>query len=133
MERLLEHEIFAAVLGETVDLDHLNKISVHNGKGYGSYSDCDEFIISQVDYCEDPDLSKLFKITDSIKKRWKENSIDFRIYLYLNDMKIIGGHVFKYRELSQSGHFRPTGYETDPTQQELQIVKRLLSYIAEAE
>ena len=86
MERLLEHEIFAAVLGETVDLDHLNKISVHNGKGYGSYSDCDEFIISQVDYCEDPDLSKLFKITDSIKKRWKENSIDFRIYLYLNDM-----------------------------------------------
>ena len=66
-------------------------------------------------------------------KGWKENSIDFRIYLYLDDMKIIGGHVFKYRELSQSEHYRPTGYETDPTQQELRIVKRLLSYISEEE
>ena len=44
MERLLEYEIFAAVLGESVNSDHLNKISVHNGKGHGSYSDCDELL-----------------------------------------------------------------------------------------
>lgn len=97
MVRLLEHEPFADVLGDAVNPDHLNSIGVHNGKGYGSYSDCDEFIISHADFCEDPDLSKLLKITDSIKKGWKENSIDFRIYLYPDDMKVIGGHVFKYR------------------------------------
>lgn len=133
MERLLEHEIFAAILGETVDSDHLGKISTHNGKGYDSYSDCDEFVISRAIICDNPDLSKLFKITDSVKKRWDENNIDFRIYLYLNDLKIIGGHVFKYRKLSQSGHYRSAGYETDPTQQELRIVKRILSFVLEEE
>lgn len=99
MERLLEYEIFAAVLGESVNSDHLNKISVHNGKGHGSYSDCDEFSISLSDFYLATDLSKLIRITDGIKKRWEENNIDFRIYLYLNDLKIIGGHIFKYRIL----------------------------------
>lgn len=131
MERLLEHEIFAAVLGDTVNPNHLNKISAPNGKGVGSYSDCDEYIISHADLYADSDLTKLFRITNYIKKIWEENNIDFRVYLYLKDMKIIGGHVFKYRELSQSGHFRPTGYETEATQQELRIVKRILSFVSE--
>ena len=64
-------------------------------------------------------------------KRWEENNIDFRIYLYLNDLKIIGGHIFKYRILSQSEHFKQTGYESEATQQELLIVKRVLSFILE--
>ena len=131
MERLLEYEIFAAVLGESVNSDHLNKISVHIGKGHGSYSDCDEFSISLSDFYLATDLSKLIRITDGIKKRWEENNIDFRIYLYLNDLKIIGGHIFKYRILSQSEHFKQTGYESEATQQELRIVKRVLSFILE--
>lgn len=80
---------------------------------------------------DNPYLSELFKLTDSVKRHWDESNIDFRIYLYLNDLKIIGGHVSKYRELGQSGHCRPTGYETDPTQQELRIVKRILSFVSE--
>ena len=97
MERLLEHEIFAAVLGETIIQDHLDKISIHNGMGSDSYSDCEEYIICPVNCCEDPYFSALFKITDSIKKRWKEKKLDLRVYLYLKDLKIVGGHIFKYR------------------------------------
>lgn len=131
MERLLEYEIFAAVLGESVNPDLLNKISVHNGQGLGSYSDCDEFCIILSEFYVATDLSKMFRITDSIRKRWKENNIDFRIYLYLNELKIIGGHVFKYRKLSQRGNNKPVGYESEATQQELRIVKRVLSFILE--
>lgn len=97
MERLLEHEIFASVLGETIIQDHLDKISIHNGMGSGSYSDCEEYIINPVNFCEDSYFSALFKITDSIKKRWKEKRLDIRVYLYLKDLKIVGGHIFKYR------------------------------------
>lgn len=129
MERLLEHETFAAILGEAVNPDHLVKISVYNGKGNGSYSDCDEFIISHVDLCEDSDLSKLFRITDSTKKRWNEKNIDFRVYLYLKDMKVVGGHVFKYRNSDKSGYLWRSGYETDPCQQEIRIVSRILSFL----
>ena len=90
MERLLEHEIFAAVLGDTVNPNHLNKISAPNGKGVGSYSDCDEYIISHADLYADSDLTKLFRITDYIKKIWEENGKNkkgkyvFLISIHLN-------------------------------------------------
>ena len=129
MERLLEHEIYAAVLGETSIQDHLDKISIHNGMGSDSYSDCEEYIICPVNCCEDPYFSALFKITDSIKKRWKEKKLDLRVYLYLKDLKIVGGHIFKYRNTDISGYFGHSGYETDPCQQEIRIVSRMLNYL----
>ena len=76
MARLLEHEVFAAVLGEIVDQDHLSQLCTHNGLGKDSYSDCEEYNISHKSYFEDPDLSKMFKITECIQKRWIEKNID---------------------------------------------------------
>ena len=74
-------------------------------------------------------FSALFKITDSIKKRWKEKRLDIRVYLYLKDLKIVGGHIFKYRNTDISGYSGHSGYETDPCQQEIRIVSRILNYI----
>ena len=129
MERILEHEVFAAVLGETVDKDRLNQLGTHNGLGRDSYSDCEEYIISHMSYCEDHDFSKKFKITGNIKKRWEDKNIDFRVYLYLKDWKIIGGHVFKYRNTNRDGHLGLHGYETDPNLQEIRISSRILNYL----
>lgn len=97
MARLLEHEVFAAVLGEIVDQDHLSQLCTHKGVGKDSYSDCEEYNISHKSYFEDPVLSKMFKITECIKKRWNEKDIDFIIYLYLKDWKVVGGHHYLYR------------------------------------
>ena len=129
MERILEHEVFAAVLGETIDKDCLNQLGTHNGSGRDSYSDCEEYIIRHMSYCEDPDFSLMFKITESIKKRWDGKNIDFRVYLYLKDWKIIGGHIFKYRSTNRNNHLWPLGYETDPSQQEIRIASRILNYL----
>lgn len=66
---------------------------------------------------------------NSIKKRWKEKRLDIRVYLYLKDLKIVGGHIFKYRNTDISGYSGHSGYETDPCQQEIRIVSRILNYI----
>ena len=129
MARLLEHEVFAAVLGEIVDQDHLSQLCTHKGVGKDSYSDCEEYNISHKSYFEDPVLSKMFKITECIKKRWNEKDIDFIIYLYLKDWKVVGCHVFKYRNAKGNGSLGPPGYETDPSQQEIRIVSRILHYL----
>lgn len=133
MERLSEHEVFAAVINETAASSRLDKISSHNGKGNGSYCDCEEYVITIADgYFDHRNLSK-FRITDGLRKRWRENNIAFCVYLYLKETKIVGGHIFKFRELKSSNGLVSSGYEMEATQQELRIVKRILSYITEVE
>jgi hypothetical protein len=75
----------------------------------------------------------MFGITTALIDRWNSKQIDFRIYLYIKNSIIIGGHIFKYINTSESCHFRPTGYETDATQQELRIVARILTFITAKE
>ena len=129
LKRLLEHEAFAAVLGETADLDCLDIIGVRIGMGLGSYVGCDEYVIPCLKICADDEISRLFKITETIKKRWKQNNVNFRITLYLKDGKIVGGNIYKYRYIASSGQFKPSGYRTDPTQQEIRIVSRILGHL----
>ena len=130
MGKLLEAEVFAEVLDSAVDPERLNRIGRDNGAGYGDYADCTEFIICHVDYYDKDAFIALFRLTDAIRERWDDYGIDFSIYLYLRDGKIAGGHIFKYKETSWSCHFRPTGYEMEPTQQEIRITKRILNYLA---
>ena len=131
MAKLLESEIFAAALDRPVDPERLEPIAHANGKGYGSYADCDEYFISHVNYYEEETFVKLFGLTDALRERWDYYGIDFSVYLYLRDGKLAGGHIFKYKETSQSCHFRPTGYEMEPTQQEIRIARRILNYLTE--
>lgn len=129
MARIDEHEIFARYIGETVNVDTLDEIASNNGCGYGPYADSSEYIISHVDYYDIPEYRKLFKLTPALTDRWDYKGIDFSIYLFIRDGIITGGHVFKYIDTTSSCHFRPTGYSTDATQQELRIVARILDYI----
>lgn len=129
MARIDEREVFARYTGEKVNIDRLESIARQNGNGYGSYADSKEYIIAHVDYCDAKEYQDLFGLTSALTERWNYRGISFSIYLYIRNDVITGGHVFKYVETSSSSHYRPTGYETDATQQELRIVARILKYI----
>jgi len=129
MARIDEHEVFARFIGEKVDQSKLEKIARSNGAGYGSYADSKEYIIAHVDYYDVKEFQDLFGLTPTLTERWDYKGIDFSVYLYIRDEIITGGHVFKYIETSTSCHYRPTGYETDATQQELRVVARILRYL----
>lgn len=129
MARIDEHEVFARFIGEKVNAPLLEKIARNNGNGYGSYADSTEHIIAHVDYYDVKEFQDIFGLTPTLTDRWDYKGIDFSIYLYVRDEIITGGHIFKYKETSSGGHFRPSGYEMEPTQQEIRIAKRILEYI----
>lgn len=131
MIKLLEHEIFAEILGNEINMERLERIGYSNGNGHDSYSDSREYIISHVDYFDNAEYVEILRLTDTIKERWNTGNIDFSIYIYLKDGKVTGGHIFKYKETASSCHLRPTGYEMEPTQQEIRIAKRILEYVTE--
>ena len=129
MARIDDHEVFAKYIGEKVNAYRLSILARNNGNGYGDYADSQEYIIAHTDYYDVEEFRDIFGITTALIERWDFKQIDFRIYLYLQNGVIIGGRVFKYINTSESCHFRPTGYETDATQQELRIVARILTFI----
>lgn len=129
MARIDEHEIFAQYIGEKVNTRKLEAIARNNGDGCGDYADSKEYIIAHVDYYDVKEYQEAFGLTPVLRERWDCRGIDFSVYLYVRDDIIIGGRVFKYIDTSTSSHYRPTGYETDATQQELRVVARILAYI----
>ena len=129
MARIDEREVFARYIGEKINADKLEPIARNNGNGYGSYADSKEYIIAHVDYYDVKEYQEAFGLTPALTGRWDYRGVDFRIYLYVRDGIITGGRVFKYISTSESCHFRPSGYETDATQQELRVVSRILTYI----
>lgn len=129
MTRIDEHAIFARYIGEKVNGSKLEVIARTNGNGYGSYSDSKEYIIVHVDYYDQKEFQELFKLTPTLIERWDHRGVDFRIYLYIREGIITGGHLFKYISTTESSHFRPSGYETDATMQERRIAERILKYI----
>lgn len=129
MARIDEHEIFAQYIGEKVNTHKLGEIARNNGDGFGDYADSKEYIIAHVDYYGVKEYQEIFGLTPALGERWDYRGIDFSVYLYVRDDIIIGGRVFKYIDTSTRSHYRPTGYETDATQQELRVVARILAYI----
>ena len=130
MKRIEEHEIFAAVVSQPLNAGRLAQISEHNGKGYGDYADCQEYLVGDLD-CLEESLIARFRITEALMDRWYYGGYLFRLHLFVRDGILFGGHIFKYRNTSMCCHFRPTGYATDPTQQEIRIAERILAYLTQ--
>ena len=127
MKRVEEHEVFAAVVGMPINTERLKKIALHNGTGVGEYADCEEYVVEELAVIG-KELMHYFRITDALLKRWECGGILFRIYLFIRNGVLIGGHVFKYK-LSLEGHCCDAGYETSPIQQEIRLVGRILAYL----
>lgn len=127
MKRVEEHEVFAAVVGMRVNTERLGEIAIHNGKGIGEYTDCEEFFIGNLPFLE-KELMHCFRVTDTLLDRWERRGILFRIFLYVRNGILIGGHVFKYK-ISAENRCSDAGYETSPTQQEIRLAGRILGYL----
>ena len=129
MARIDEQKMIAEFVGNRINEDTFYDIATPNGKGYGEYSDCDEYIVYHVDYYEEDALIDQFKITPSLAEKWDYSGVDFRVYLYLRDQTLVGGCIFKYKDTSCSCHYRPTGYQLTPTQQEIRVAQRIFRHI----
>ena len=129
MKRVEEHEVFAAVVGMPINMERLKKIAIHNGNGVGEYADCEEYVVEELAVIG-KELMHYFRITDALLKRWERGGILFRIYLFIRNGVLIGGHVFKYK-FSLEDRCCDAGYETSPIQQEIRLVGRILDYLVE--
>ena len=130
MAKLVEHEVFAAVVGERVNDDRLEQLGVSVGAGTGNYEDCTHYLLTKPEQWDDP-LMRLFRITPALTSGWHTQDIAFGVQLYIKDGCIAGGRIIKYKATCTECGLRPSGYEMAPTQQELRIAKRVLEYFIE--
>ena len=129
MKRVEEHEVFAAAVGMSINMERLCEIAIHNGNGVGEYADCEEYVVEELAGIG-KELMYRFCIRDALLKRLERGGILFRIYLFMRNGVLIGGHVFKYK-LSLEDRCCDAGYETSPTLQEIRLVGRILDYLVE--
>lgn len=130
MAKLVEHEVFAAVVGERVNDGRLEQLGVSVGAGTGNYGDCTHYLLTKLEQWDDL-LMRLFRITPALTSGWHNRDIAFGVQLYIKDGCIAGGRIIKYKKTCSECALRPSGYEMAPTQQELRIAKRLLEYLIE--
>ena len=129
MKRVEEHAVFAAVVGRQINMENLDEIGSHKRKGIGEYGDCEEYVVEELTLMGGG-LPQRFRITDTLRKRWERGEILFRVYLFVRNGVLVGGHVFKYK-LTLEERCCDTGYETSPTQQEIRLAGRILAYLSE--
>ncbi len=130
MAKLVEHEVFASVVGERVNDGRLEQLGVSVGAGTGNYEDCTHYLLTRPEQWEDL-LMQSFRITPALTGGWLSRGITFVVQVYIKDGCIAGGRIIKYKETCIECGLRPSGYEMTPTQQELRIVKRILEYLIE--
>ena len=128
MAKLVEHEVFAAVVGERVNDGRLEQLGVSVGAGTGNYEDCTHYLLTRPEQWDDSHR-RLFRITPALTSGWQNGDIAFGVQLYIKDGCIAGGRIIKYKETCTECGLRPSGYEMAPTQQELRIAKRVLEYL----
>ena len=130
MAKLVEHEVFAAVVGERVNDGRLEQLGVSVGAGTGNYEDCTHYLLTRPEQWDDTHR-RLFHITPALTSGWQNGDIAFGVQLYIKDYCVAGGRIIKYKETCSDCGLRPSGYEMAPTQQELRIAKRVLEYLIE--
>lgn len=130
MNRIEEHEVFAAAVGLRLNRERLNVIARHSGSGRGDYADCEEFLVGNMDRLRDT-FGRRFGITQALLDGRKHEGMFFQLCLYLCGDKLMGGHIFKYKAGNAGDHLRSTGYAMSPTQQEIRIAGRIVQYLME--
>lgn len=127
MKKLDEYSVAQSYVGKVVNEEHLQHTFRSNGGGgqYIAYCNC----------CDEVEC-ELFGITDILLDKWDYDGIDFRVYIFVQDGRIVENDsyyqrknkILKYKE-SSSGNGRASGYELTPTQQEIRIFRRIMDYV----
>jgi hypothetical protein len=126
MEKLNEREIAQGYAGKPVNREKLLTVSYQNGtffpEKYPRYvADC---------YKYEQELLELFGITPILLDRWGYYGIEFSVYIYVDDGRIVNCAIDKFKNTYCGGHGRPSGYGLTPSQQEIRIFRRIMDYIS---
>lgn len=127
-KKLDECLIADSYVGKAVNEEHLGHTFRSNG-GKGEY-------IAYCNCCDEEECD-LFGITDILLDKWDYDGIDFRVYIFVQDGRIVeegsyyqrSNKIFKYKSTYGGFCGRPQGYELTPTQQEIRIFRRIMDYV----
>lgn len=120
MVKLSERKVVAFFVGENVDLPRLSAVAHSCRNGAGGYSDCIEYAIN---------VSSLQQTNDGFVPSYRDlKNPDLMLLLYLRSDTIVGARVFKYRTLIYPEGMT-SGYETAPSQADIQQVARVLEFV----
>lgn len=125
MKKLNDREIAQGYVGKTVNNENLLAVSYQNGTSYPEkyprfISDCYHYKKEHLD---------LFGITPRLLESWGYRGVEFSVYIYIEDGMVADCKIFKYKNTYCGGHGRPSGYELNPSQQEIRIFRRIMDYI----
>ncbi len=116
---LTYNDIVVQFPGRKLDMEKFNRIGNIGPVSHSIYSGT---------WMEDPEYRNLFGLTDKLHERWLYSGIEFNIYLNMDGDTIQRCIVDKFRASEAP---RPDTKVLEPTQQELRIARRILSYITE--
>jgi len=117
---LSERKVVAFFVGENVDLPRLSAVAHFCRNGVGGYSDCIEYAIN---------VSGLRQTSDGFAPSYRDlKNLDLMLLLYLWSGTIVGARIFKYRTLIYPEGMT-SGYETAPSQADIQQVARVLEFV----
>ena len=117
--KLTYSDIVSPFSGRQVNMDKFNRIGSIGPVSHSIYSGT---------WMEDPEYRNLFGLTEKLHERWLYSGIEFNIYLNMDGDTIKRCIVDKFRTSEAP---RPDTKVLEPTQQELRIARRILSYITE--
>ena len=117
--KLTYSDIVSQFVGRQINMAKFNRI--------GSIGP-DSLAVYNQDWMEKYEFCTLFGLTDALYDKWTYYGIEFNIYLNMDGDTIKRCIVDKFRTSEAP---RPDTKVLEPTQQELRIAMRILSYITE--
>lgn len=126
MKKLDELKSFATYLGDTVNEERLSNVSFEPEEADEPYPGCLKYTIVSTRLCS-ADMQQL-RIIKPLADYWDNQNIHLCIYLFIENKKLIGGQIHKYKTVDyEDGD--SNSYELEPTLQEIKVVRRLLDYL----
>jgi hypothetical protein len=123
MKDLNPSNITSQYTGKTISPENLSRCAQRNGTD----REPAVYIVYSCGFVYDARLREIFGVTDKLKDQWERRGTDFNVCLQIADGKIVSAQIDKYHE---SDGARPSVRSLKPTQQELRIAHRILSFIA---
>lgn len=126
----MDHEeltCLASFLGERVDPGKLSEIAHEAPTCDLRYADCKSYEITSTAFLQDPSLSKHIWMPRSLMLHWVSQKMELVTDVFVSANILIGVQIHKYRHLPHGAI-----YETEPIRMELYFVRKILSFITDA-
>lgn len=124
MKQIEEITSFAAYLGDETDRQRTRELFSEATEPDTIYPDCSKLVFSDKLLRGGPPGTENLKVIPPLAAYWKAQNLSLTVYLFLREGKIAGGQIHKRKKIGRDSY-----YETDPTVQEIKLVRRILDYI----